>query len=655
MKIRKLILAVTVLLLSACSLRANWGVVQQTASPQTGSTTVTARFASNVTPGDLIVVQAIWSSTTFGVTSISDTLGNTYTSAAIASGSTSTEQISTQVFYAANVNGGPNQVTVTIGGSTFFNIFVYEIAGAATTNPVDVTAIGNGTGLSETTGSTLTSAANDFVFVATGHHFAYDAPGTNFTGMQATATGLGQYETVAFSGTTVSGAATLSGTNSSLPWSAVLVAFKSPAPTGTGGGATLTSIQVIPASPTLAMGQTLQLSAVGTFSDNSTQDLTNMATWGSSNSTAVSVSTSGLVTATGHGTSTITATSGAVSSSTPVLVEGVLTSIQVTPVNGSVTAGGTQQFTATGSFSDGTTENLTPSVSWSSSNTSVATINASGSLSSLTAGNVTITASSGGVTGSSNFTVNPPIGVVATPVTQTPLVQTNFQSSVQYQMQTPPTSGGNSCAPAPCIAQTFLNPNAAGNMIFVWVSWNAGFNLTNVSDTAGNTYTRIPGYPSAGSVTDDFWVAYNINASSSNKVIGLFSSGTITPVYMQILEYSGLATANAFDVTSTVRKHVQCVAPCTMISAPSPLTTQPHELVVAIFDISSGPQVTGGNGWIPEFSCFSCMAWEADLSGQVVIEHQVATATGSFTASFADVTNGWPAYDSYLFTFKMAH
>lgn len=609
-----------------------------------------------MTSGDVILVQAIWSSTTFGVTSISDSLGNAYTSAGLAQGTTSAQQISTQVFYAANVIGGQDQVTVTISSGTFFNIFIYEIAGAATTNPVDVTAVGNGIGLTITTGSVQTSAANDFVFVATGHHFAYDTTGTGFTGMQSTATGLGEYQTAAFSGTTVAGAATLSDTNSSLPWTAVLVALKSPPSTGGGGTATLTSVQILPASSTFSMGQTLQLSAIGTYSDNSTQDLTSTATWSSSNTGIITVSSTGLTTAVGHGNSTITASSGTVSGSTVMLVEGTLSSIQVTPANGSGTAGGGQQFTATGVFSDGTTENLTLSASWSSSNTAVATVNNSGMVNTISAGSVTITASTGGVTGSANFAVNQPIGVVSTPVVQTPLVQTNAQSSVQYWVSNPPPSGGNSCSPAPCIGQTFLNPNTAGNMIFVWVSWNSGgFSLTSLSDTAGNTYAHIPGYPASlsGGITDDFWVAYNITGSPNNKIVGLFGGGTVTPVYLQISEYSGMVTSNAFDVTTNIRKHIQCVAPCTMSTPASPVTSQAQELVLVIFDVSTGWQLSTGPGWSPEFACLACMDWENNLSGQVIIEHQLTTATGSFTGTFLDYTNGWPAYDGYLFTFKM--
>jgi hypothetical protein len=67
--------------------------------------------------------------------------------------------------------------------------------------------------------------------------------------------------------------------------------------------ATLKSILVTPVNPTLAQGEVLQLSAVGTFSDGSTQDLTASATWSSTYTALATVSTamgtSGLVTAVG--------------------------------------------------------------------------------------------------------------------------------------------------------------------------------------------------------------------------------------------------------------------------------------------------------------------------------------------------------------------
>jgi len=79
-------------------------------------------------------------------------------------------------------------------------------------------------------------------------------------------------------------------------------------------GATLTAIQITASSNSVAAGSTLQLTATGTYSDNSTQNLTNIASWQSSNTSLATVSGGGTVTGVGGGTAQITASSAGVSS-----------------------------------------------------------------------------------------------------------------------------------------------------------------------------------------------------------------------------------------------------------------------------------------------------------------------------------------------------
>src|SRR5262249_42171822 len=64
--------------------------------------------------------------------------------------------------------------------------------------------------------------------------------------------------------------------------SASLNGITSPAAMLTVTAATLVSIQVTPPGPSIANGLSRQFAAVGTYTDNSTQDLTAMATWASS-------------------------------------------------------------------------------------------------------------------------------------------------------------------------------------------------------------------------------------------------------------------------------------------------------------------------------------------------------------------------------------
>lgn len=178
--------------------------------------------------------------------------------------------------------------------------------------------------------------------------------------------------------------------------------------------AVLSSLAVTPANSTIALGTTLQFAAVGTFSDNTTQNLTTTATWNSANTAVATVGNTsgvkGLASSVSAGAATITASWGGISGSTTLTVTAAtLVSIAVTPANPSIVAGTTQQFTATGTYSNGATQNLTASATWTSSNTARATVsNAAGSrglATGVSAGSVTITAVSGAVSGSAALTV----------------------------------------------------------------------------------------------------------------------------------------------------------------------------------------------------------------------------------------------------------
>ena len=77
---------------------------------------------------------------------------------------------------------------------------------------------------------------------------------------------------------------------------------------------TLTSISVTPASPSIAVGQTQQFTATGTFDDESTADITSTATWTSSDTAVATIDGSGLATGVSAGTTNITASQDDVTS-----------------------------------------------------------------------------------------------------------------------------------------------------------------------------------------------------------------------------------------------------------------------------------------------------------------------------------------------------
>jgi hypothetical protein len=80
-------------------------------------------------------------------------------------------------------------------------------------------------------------------------------------------------------------------------------------------------------------------------------------------------------------------------------------SISIQPLNPTIEAGGTQQFSATVTFSNGTVETLMSGITWSSSNPNVASINANGLATGIASGTTTISGTIGGVTASTQLTV----------------------------------------------------------------------------------------------------------------------------------------------------------------------------------------------------------------------------------------------------------
>ncbi|MBW2734810.1 MAG: Ig-like domain-containing protein, partial [Deltaproteobacteria bacterium] len=170
--------------------------------------------------------------------------------------------------------------------------------------------------------------------------------------------------------TTISaGSTTISATSGSINGTATLEVT----------AATLVSIAVTPPDTSIAKGLTQQFTAIGTYTDTSTQDLTDAVTWSSLDTDAATISNAtdneGLATAVDVGTTTITAALDTINGSTDFTVSTAdLVSIGVTPVNPSVAQGLQQQFTAIGTYTDNTTLDITTQVTWSTGNAAVVTI-----------------------------------------------------------------------------------------------------------------------------------------------------------------------------------------------------------------------------------------------------------------------------------------
>lgn len=142
--------------------------VQENDSNNSGTinTSLTVPFAAPTTAGDLIVVYVAVPNNQPGTISISDSSGNSY-SAASSTLTTGECDIAQQFFYAPNIIGGNDAVTVTTSNAGGMAAVVLEYSGVVTSNPLDAQA-GTSTNYcpwnaNPTTAPFTTANANDLV------------------------------------------------------------------------------------------------------------------------------------------------------------------------------------------------------------------------------------------------------------------------------------------------------------------------------------------------------------------------------------------------------------------------------------------------------------------------------------------------------------
>jgi len=279
------------------------------------------------------------------------------------------------------------------------------------------------------------------------------------------------------------GSATITATINSIFGSAAL----------TINAATLSSIAITPYDALVASNESQQLTAIGTFSDASTANITDQVTWSSSNTLAATISNTagsrGFVTTpsfTGYRSTTITATLNAISGTTPLGVNGAtVTSIVVTPAV-TITAGSTYDLKAWANLSDGGTIDVTNAAIWTSATTSRVTVSngvgSKGVVTGVSIGSSVVSAVYGGVTGTRTVTVG-----ASQVITE---VGTGLNGNYYTWTGSPPPTNG------------FLEANKKGTRIDSRISfaWAAGNSPMGVGDqfsvrwtgfyvpTSGSTY-----------------------------------------------------------------------------------------------------------------------------------------------------------------------
>ncbi|MDW5265467.1 MULTISPECIES: Ig-like domain-containing protein [Acidobacteriaceae] len=174
----------------------------------------------------------------------------------------------------------------------------------------------------------------------------------------------------------------------------------------------ITGITVHPGAPVAKIAETVNFTALGTFSDQTTGALPAAEVWSSANPAVVTiVAATGVATAVAPGSTTITVTSGGLTASATLTVTAAsLNAISITPINPSVAVDLTLPLKATGIYSDGTSADLTSTVDWTSAGPDASIDPETGIVKGATVdAAVAITAAWQGVNGTTNVAVTAPV------------------------------------------------------------------------------------------------------------------------------------------------------------------------------------------------------------------------------------------------------
>ena len=146
---------------------------------QSSNSSVAVSYLNRQTAGNLNIVVAGWGDNTSSISSVTDTQGNTYIPAV---GPTSTTGLQQTIYYAKNIIGGSNKVTVKFNQAARYpDIRILEYTGLDPSSPLDVTAAGTGTGTTVNSGSATTNYANELILGAGTTGTTFSAAGSGFS------------------------------------------------------------------------------------------------------------------------------------------------------------------------------------------------------------------------------------------------------------------------------------------------------------------------------------------------------------------------------------------------------------------------------------------------------------------------------------------
>ena len=592
-----------------------------------GTTTSTSlAFSANTTAGNFIAV-AIRAGGPNQAFTVTDSSRNSYQQAIQVNNGTDD---SLAIYYAQNIAGGANTVTVSDAVQGTMRVAILEYAGIAVSNPLDVAVAAQGSGTAPSSGSAATTASGDLLL---GAIVAADTPGfaagSGYTIEESVPTAPGtkliaEDAIQALAGSASAGA-TLQAADS---WAAALAAFRM-APSGQTGTQPPTAPSGLGATAISATQITLTWTASADGALPVNEYLVERCQ--GAGCTAFTQ-----LTATGHHITTLTDQGLTPATSYSYRVRAADTSGNLSPYSNTATAttqADTQAPTAPSGLGATAASANQITLTWTAATDNV------------------------GVTG---YLVERCQGAGCTTFTQvgtpagTMYSDSGLAASTSYSYRVRATDAAgnlslysNTASATTPVAIAFVQANDAvpqtpstvvtvpypgaqtsGNLNVVVVGWNdTTAQVQSVTDTEGNSYTIAVG-PTvlAGLGTQAIYYAQNIQAAAANAnvVTVTFNRGALA-ADIRIAEYRGTAQSNVLDVS------VAGQGTGTLSSSGAVTTTSADDLLV-------GANLVGGMTTGPGTSYTSRLISIPDGD---ILEDRVVTAVGSYSATASVSGAAW--------------
>lgn len=187
---------------------------------------------------------------------------------------------------------------------------------------------------------------------------------------------------------------------------------------------------------------------------------------------------------------------------------------------------------------------------------------------------------------------------------------------------------GGSTASSTTLASPAIS-HTTGNLLIVMIETNGGMGVTNITDTASNTYTAVGSEFNNGSNWYQIYYSENITGNASNVVTVTFSAARI---YRAIVVYqvSGAATSSVLNTSKTASGTGTAIDSGTFALVAS------EEIVVMLLSFDATiATITGGTGFT-----LTNFAITGDANPYYADEYKIVTVDTAATATLS-TSAGW--------------